>query len=67
MKLFLFINIALSFLDLFIIIYTSTLHLYDEKLRQKWKQESLVGVTIIFLTLLCCFLWVFYFYFLIFD
>ena len=63
MKIFLLIAIALTALDIFIIVYAFSLQFFSEKWRKKIKQDTQVGLTLIFLTMLCCFLWVFYFYF----
>ena len=63
MKIFLLIVIALTALDIFIIVYAFSLQFFSEKWRKKIKQDTQVGLTLIFLTMLCCFLWVFYFYF----
>ena len=67
----LFICIAITALDIFLIIYALTIPLYPKKWRKevnkKYKNETATGVTIIFVTMAACFLWVIYFYFLIFD
>jgi len=63
MKIFLLIAIALTALDIFIIVYAFSLQFFSEKWRKKIKQDTQVGLTLIFLTMLCCFLWFFYFYF----
>ena len=54
-------------LDVFIIIYAFSLQFFPTEWRNKIKQDTLVGMTLIFLTMLCCFLWVFYFYFILFN
>jgi hypothetical protein len=63
---FLFINIIITALSLFIIIYAYSLNFFPKKWRKKVNQDSLVGLTLIFLPMLTGFLWVFYFYFRIF-
>jgi len=67
----LFLSIAFTALDIFLIIYAFTIPLYPKKWRKevnkKYKNETATGVTIIFVTMAACFLWVIYFYFLIFN
>ena len=63
---FLFINIIITALSLFIIIYAYSLNFFPKKWRKQVNQDSLVGLTLIFLPMLTGFLWVFYFYFRIF-
>ena len=63
---FLFINIIITALSLFIIIYAYSLNFFPKKWRKKVNQDTLVGLTLIFLPMLTGFLWVFYFYFRIF-
>ena len=66
MEKFLFINIVITALSLFIIIYAYSLNFFPKKWRKKVNQDTLVGLTLIFLPMLTGFLWVFYFYFRIF-
>jgi hypothetical protein len=63
---FLFINIIITALSLFVIIYAYSLNFFPKKWRKKVNQDTLVGLTLIFLPMLTGFLWVFYFYFRIF-
>jgi len=67
----LFLCIIITALDIFLITYALTIPLYPKKWRKevnkKYKNETATGVTIIFVTMAACFLWVIYFYFLIFD
>ena len=63
---FLFINIIITTLSLFVIIYAYSLNFFPKKWRKKVNQDTLVGLTLIFLPMLTGFLWVFYFYFRIF-
>ena len=67
----LYLSIIITALDIFLIIYAFTIPLYPKKWRKevnkKYKNEAATGVTIIFVTMAACFLWVIYFYFLIFD
>ena len=63
MKEFLFINIIVSALNVFIIVYAYSLNFFPKKWRKKINQDSLVGLALIFSTIITGFLWVFYFYF----
>ena len=60
---FLFINIIITALSLFVIIYAYSLNFFPKKWRKKVNQDTLVGLVLIFLTMFTCFLWVIYFYF----
>ena len=62
---FLFINIIVSALNIFIIVYAYSLNFFPKKWRKKINQDSLVGLALIFSTMITGFLWVFYFYFLL--
>jgi len=66
MEKFLFINIIISALNVFIIVYAYSLNFFPKKWRKKVDQDSLVGLALIFVTMATMFLWVFYFYFKIF-
>tara|TARA_B100001175_G_scaffold140432_1_gene119224 strand:+ start:799 stop:999 length:201 start_codon:yes stop_codon:yes gene_type:complete len=66
MNLFLFINIVITGLNFFIIVYAYSLSFFPVKWRKKVDQDSLVGLALIFVTMTTMFLWVFYFYFQIF-
>ena len=66
MKEFLFINIIVSALNVFIIVYAYSLNFFPKKWRKKVDQDTLVGLALIFLTMTTGFLWVFYFYFKLF-
>ena len=67
----LFLSIIITSLDIFLIIYALTIPLYPLKWRnnvnRKYKNETATGVTIIFVTMAACFLWIIYFYFMIFH
>ena len=65
MEKFLFFNIIVSALNVFIIVYAYSLNFFPKKWRKKINQDSLVGLALIFLTMITGFLWVFYFYFLL--
>ena len=66
MKTFLFINTILTALNIFIIVYAYSLSFFTVKWRKKIKQDTLVGMALIFLTMSTCFLWVIYIYYKIF-
>jgi hypothetical protein len=62
----LFLSIVFSALNIFIIVYAYSLNFFPKKWRKKVDQDSLVGLALIFVTMVTMFLWVFYFYFKIF-
>ena len=66
MEKFLFFNICVSALNLFIIVYAFSYNFFPKKWRKKVNQDTLVGLALIFLTMTTGFLWVFYFYFKLF-
>jgi len=66
MKAFLLLNSAVTALNIFIIIYAYSLSFFPAKWKKKIKQDTLVGMVLIFLTMCTCFLWVIYFYYKIF-
>jgi len=59
----LFLSIVFSALNIFIIVYAYSLNFFPKKWRKKVDQDSLVGLALIFVTMVTMFLWVFYFYF----
>ena len=63
---FLFINIIITGLNLFIIVYAYSLSFFPVKWRKKVNQDTLVGLALIFFTMLTMFGWIIYFYFQIF-
>jgi len=66
MKIFLFLNTIATALNIFVIVYAYSLSFFPVKWRKKIKQDTLVGMVLIFLTMGTCFLWVIYFYYKIF-
>jgi len=64
---FLFINIIITALNIFIIIYAYSLNFFPIKWRKKVKQETIVGLAIIFITMLNMFAWIIYFYYKLFE
>ena len=63
---FLFINIIITGLNLFIIVYAYSLSFFRVKWRKKVNQDTLVGLALIFFTMITMFAWIIYFYFKIF-
>ena len=63
---FLFINIIITGLNLFIIVYAYSLSFFPVKWRKKVNQDTLVGFALIFFTIITMFAWIIYFYFQIF-
>ena len=59
---FLFINIVISALNVFIVVYAYSLNFFPKKWRKKVNQDTLVGLAIIFITMLTMFVWIIYFY-----
>ena len=66
MENFLFFNIIVSSLNVFIIVYAYSLNFFPKKWRKKINQDTLVGLALIFSTMLTMFSWIIYFYFAIF-
>ena len=64
---FLFINIIITGLNLFIIVYAYSLSFFPVKWRKKVNQDTLVGLALIFFTMITMFAWIIYFYFEIFK
>ena len=67
MKTFLFINIIITAFNIFILAYAYSLRFFSLKWRKKVNQDTLVGLAIIFVTMLNMFAWIIYFYYEIFD
>ena len=63
---FLFINIIITGLNLFIIVYAYSLSFFPVKWRKIVNQDTLVGLALIFFTMITMFAWIIYFYFKIF-
>ena len=64
---FLFINIIISALNIFIIVYAYSLDFFPKKWRKKIDQDTLVGLALIFFTMTTMFAWIIYFYINIFG
>ena len=67
MENFLFFNVIVSALNVFIIVYSYSLNFFPEKWRKKVNQDTLVGLALIFITMLTMFSWIIYFYLKIFN
>ena len=66
MEKFLFFNIIVSTLNIFIIVYAYSLNFFPQKWRKKVNQDTLVGLALIFSTMLTVFAWIIFFYYKIF-
>ena len=67
MENFLFFNIIVSALNVFIIVYAYSLNFFPKKWRKKVNQDTLVGLALIFITMLTMFSWIIYLYLKIFS
>ena len=63
---FLFFSIIVTALNIFIIVYAYSLDFFPKKWRKKVNQDTLVGLALIFITMLTMFCWIIYSYFKIF-
>jgi hypothetical protein len=63
---FLFINIIITGINIFIVVYAYSLSFFPLKWRKKVNQDTLVGLALIFFTMTTMFAWIIYFYFQIF-
>ena len=66
MEKFLFLNVIVSSFNIFVIVYAYSLNFFPKKWRKKVNQDTLVGLALIFSTMLTMFTWIVYFYFIIF-
>ena len=66
MEKFLFFNIVITMLNIFLIVYAYSLNFFPKKWRKKVNQDTLVGLALIFFSLFTFFLWAIYFYYEIF-
>ena len=67
MEKFLFFNIIVSTFNIFIIVYAYSLNFFPKKWRKKVNQDTIVGMALIFCTMLTMFSWIIYYYFKIFE
>jgi hypothetical protein len=65
MEKFLFFDIIITTLNVFLIVYAFSLNFFPKKWRKKVNQDTLVGLALIFLTMFTCFLWTIYSYFIL--
>ena len=61
-----FLSIIFTALNVFIIVYAYSLNFFPKKSRKKVDQDTLVGLALIFSTMLTMFLWILFFFFKIF-
>ena len=59
---FLFLNVIVSALNVFIIVYAYSLNFFPKKWRKKVNQDTLVGLALIFVTMFTMFAWIIYYY-----
>ena len=64
---FLFFSIVVTALNIFIIVYAYSLNFFPKKWRKKVDQDTLVGLALIFVTMIAMFLWIIFFFFKIFG
>jgi hypothetical protein len=62
-NIFLYICIIISAFNIFIFAYAYSLKFFPIKWRKKVNQDTLVGMAIIFFTMLTMFAWIIYFYY----
>ena len=67
MEKFLYFNIIVSAFNVFIIVYAYSLNFFPKKWRKKVNQDTIVGMALIFCTMLTMFSWIVYYYFKIFE
>tara|TARA_B100001769_G_C22108414_1_gene599114 strand:- start:3005 stop:3208 length:204 start_codon:yes stop_codon:yes gene_type:complete len=60
---FLFFNIIVLALNIFLFAYAYSLDFFPKKWRKKVNQDTVVGLAIIFYTMFTMFCWIIYFYF----
>ena len=65
MEKFLFINIIFTALNIFLIVYAYSLSFFPVKWRKKVDQDTIVGLALIFSTMLTMFSWIIYYYFIL--
>ena len=61
-----FLSIIFTTLNVFIIVYAYSLNFFPKKWRKKVDQDTLVGLALIFSTMLTMFLWILFCFFKIF-
>jgi len=71
-NIFLFLTIVVTILTIFVVIYSYTLQFFSlskkgREWRERIQQDALVGLAMIFLSMLSGFLWTIYFYLILFN
>ena len=61
-----FLSIIFTALNVFIIVYAYSLNFFPKKWRKKVDQDTLVGLALIFSTMITMLLWILFFFFKIF-
>ena len=59
---FFFLSIIFSAFNVFIVVYAYSLNFFPKKWRKKVNQDTLVGLALIFATMITMFLWIIYFF-----
>ncbi len=62
-----FLSIIFTALNVFIIVYAYSLNFFPKKWRKKVDQDTLVGLALIFSTMITMLLWILFFFFKILD
>ena len=57
-----FLSIIFTALNVFIIVYAYSLNFFPKKWRKKVDQDTLVGLVLIFSTMITMFLWILFFF-----
>ncbi len=63
MNTFLYICIIISAFNIFILAYAYSLKFFPKKWQKKVDQDTIVGMAIIFFTMLTMFVWIIYFFY----
>ncbi len=63
----LFFNVCVSGLNLFIIVYAYSYKFFPKRWRNKVKQGTIIGLALIFVSMITMFSWIIYFYFFMFG
>tara|TARA_A100001035_G_scaffold126578_1_gene99574 strand:+ start:1600 stop:1803 length:204 start_codon:yes stop_codon:yes gene_type:complete len=63
MNTFLYVCIIISAFNIFILAYTYSLKFFPKKWQKKVNQGTIVGMAVIFFTMLTMFAWIIYFFY----
>lgn len=63
MNTFLYVCIIISAFNIFILAYAYSLKFFPKKWQKKVNQDTIVGMAIIFFTMLTMFTWIIYFFY----